>query len=177
MSRSTVESRSTHSRSLRAQMGNWRVQAEAASWVPESRGRNLGQTVENIQEKTERYPRNFINFKEISIIIIFKIFLHKQMIWFKDLENNKILSVQFYSRLSAQTADCLFIITGREKMLWNVLWVGDCSEKLWRVAISDPGSNSRIFHQVILPDFLSFISWITLPYISQISYRTAVLNR
>jgi hypothetical protein len=27
-------------------------------------------------------------------------FLHKQMIWFKDLENNKILSVQFYNILS-----------------------------------------------------------------------------
>jgi hypothetical protein len=46
-----------------------------------SRGRNLGQTVVNIQEKTERYPRNFIHFKEISIIIIFKMFLHKQMIF------------------------------------------------------------------------------------------------
>ena len=39
--------------------------------MPESRGRNLGQTVENIQEKTERYPRKIIHFKEISIKIFF----------------------------------------------------------------------------------------------------------
>jgi hypothetical protein len=45
------------------------------------RGRNLGKTVENIQEKTERYPRNFIHYKEISIITIFKMFLHKQNKW------------------------------------------------------------------------------------------------
>ncbi len=76
-----------------------------------SRGRNLGQTVDNIQEKTKRYPRNFIHFKEISITIIFKMFLHKQMIWFKDLENNKILSLQFYNILSTYNAKIILFST------------------------------------------------------------------
>jgi hypothetical protein len=38
-------------------------------------------------------------------------FLHKQMIWFKDLENNKILSVQFYNILSTYNAKIIFFST------------------------------------------------------------------
>ena len=39
-----------------------------------SRSRNLGQTVDNIQD-------NFIHYKDISMIIIFKMFIHKQNKW------------------------------------------------------------------------------------------------
>ncbi len=34
-------------------------------------------TVDNIPEKTERYPQSFIHNKEISFMIIFKMYLHK----------------------------------------------------------------------------------------------------
>ncbi len=56
-------------------MGELRTSlAPARGTVEVSRCRNLGQTVDNIQE-------NFIHYKEISIIIIFKIFIHKQNKW------------------------------------------------------------------------------------------------
>ena len=38
-------------------------------------------------------------------------FLHKQMIRFKDLENNKILSLQFYNILSTYNAKIILFST------------------------------------------------------------------
>ncbi len=61
--------------------GNWLALGWAASAVALTRGtaevsrsRNLGQTVDNIQD-------NFIHYKDISMIIIFKMFNHKQNKW------------------------------------------------------------------------------------------------
>ncbi len=38
-------------------------------------------------------------------------FLHKQIIWFKDLENKKILSLQFYNILSTYNAKIILFST------------------------------------------------------------------
>jgi hypothetical protein len=59
--------------------GNWLDWAASAvaptrGTAEVSRCRNLGQTVDNIQD-------NFIHYKDISMIIIFKMFIHKQKKW------------------------------------------------------------------------------------------------
>jgi hypothetical protein len=70
--------------------------------------------------------------------IIFKMFLQKQMIWFKDLENNKILSLQFYKILSTYNAKIILFSTHSCTLTTPINYSCSLDKSIYRVAVIFP---------------------------------------